>query len=54
MENIKKPYKNISAPMWNEEFQLSDRSYSVSDIQDYFGYIIKKHQIITNNHPVRT
>ena len=44
----------MSAPMWNEEFQLSDRSYSVSDIQDYFfGYIIKKHQIITNNHPVR-
>ena len=31
----------ISAPTWNEEFELSDGSYSVSDIQDYFKYIIK-------------
>ena len=38
-KNIKKSYKNnkfkISAPTWNEEFELSDESYSVSDIQDY-------------------
>ena len=27
--------------MRNEEFELSDGSYSVSDIQDYFNYIIK-------------
>ena len=44
-ENIKKPYKNnkfkISAPTWNEEFELPDGSYSVSDIQDYFKYIFK-------------
>ena len=26
----------ISAPTWNDEFELPDRSYSVSDIQDYF------------------
>ena len=43
--NIKKSYKNnkfkISAPTWNEEFQLPDRSYSVSDIQNYFIYILK-------------
>ena len=42
---IKKSYKNnifkISALIWNEEFQLTDGSYSVSDIQDYFEYIIK-------------
>ena len=44
-KNIKKSYKNnkfkISAPTWNEEFELPDGSYSVSDIQDYFEYILK-------------
>ena len=39
-KNIKKSYKNnklkISAPTWHEEFELPDRSYSVSDIQYYF------------------
>ena len=25
----------ISAPIWNEEFELPDGSYSISDIQDY-------------------
>ena len=42
---IKKSYKNnkfkISALTWNEEFELPDGSYSVSDIQDYFEYILK-------------
>ena len=46
MDKYKKSYKNnklqISAPPWNEEFELSDGSYSVSDIQDYFEYILKK------------
>ena len=45
-KNIKDTYKNnkfkISAPTWNEEFKLPDGFYSVSDIQDYFEYIIKK------------
>ena len=45
--NIKSLYNNnkskISAPTWNEEFTLPDGSYSVSDIQDYFEYILKKH-----------
>ena len=31
----------ISAPTWNEEFELPDGSYSISDIQDYFEYILK-------------
>ena len=31
----------MSAPMWNEEFELPDGSYSISDIQDYFEYILK-------------
>ena len=46
-KNIKKSYKNnkfkISAPTWNEDFELTDGSYSVSDIQDYFECILKKH-----------
>ena len=46
-ENIKSSYNNnkfkISAPTWNDKFELPDRSYSVSDIQDYFEYILKKH-----------
>ena len=33
----------VSIPTWNEEFELLDGSYSVSDIQDYFEYILKKH-----------
>ena len=38
--NIKSSYNNskfkISSPTWNEEFILTDGSYSLSDIQDYF------------------
>ena len=45
-KNIKNSYNNnkfkISAPTWNDEFKLPDGSYSVSDIQDYFQYILKK------------
>ena len=44
-KNIKKSYKNnkftISVPTWNEEFELTDGLYSVSDIQDYFKYVLK-------------
>ena len=28
---------------WNEEFELPDGSYSISDIQDYFEYMLKKY-----------
>ena len=46
-KNIKSSYNNnkfkISAPTWNDKFELLDGSYSVSDIQDYFEYILKKH-----------
>ena len=45
MKKYKKAYKNnkfkISPPTRNEEFELPDGSYSVSDIQDYFEYILK-------------
>ena len=35
------------APRWNDEFELANRSYSVSDIQDYIEYNIKKHETLT-------
>ena len=42
-KNIKSSYNNnkfrISAPTWNNKFELPDGSYSVSDIQYYFEYI---------------
>ena len=37
---------NISAPVWNEKIQLHAGSDSVSDIQDYFEYIINKHETV--------
>ena len=47
-KNIKSSYNNnkfkISAPTWNGKFELPDGTYSVSDIQDYFEYILKKHR----------
>ena len=33
----------MSAPTRNDKFELSDGSYSVSNIQDYFEHILKKH-----------
>ena len=43
-KNIKKSYKNNILkkllPKWNKKFELSDGSYSISDIQYYFKYII--------------
>ena len=33
----------ISAPTWNDEFELPGASYFISDIQDYLEYILKKH-----------
>ena len=45
IKSIKKSHKNnkskISVPTWNDEFALPVRSHSVSDIQDYFEYILK-------------
>ena len=43
----------ILAPTWNEEFELPDGSYFVSDIQDYFEYILKKHETVTDNPSIR-
>ena len=50
---IKSEYKNnkfkIYAPTWNEKFDLPDGSYTISSIQDYFEFIIKKHETLTEN-----
>ena len=47
-KNIKNSYNNnkfkISAPTWNDKLKLTDDSYFVSNIQDYFEYILKKHR----------
>ena len=56
-KNIKSEYKNnkfkISAPTWNDIFDLPDGFYSVSDIQDYFQLIIKKQETLTANPPIQ-
>ena len=56
-KNIEKSYKNnkfkISAQTWNEKFELPDGSYSVLDIQDYFEYILMKHEKVTENPSIR-
>ena len=55
-KNIKSEYNNnkfkISTPTWNETFDLPVASCSIDGIQDYFGFIIKKHEILTENPPV--
>ena len=43
----------ISAPTWSEEFKLPDGSYSISDIQDYFEYILKNHSENVDNTSIR-
>ena len=52
-KNIKSEYNNnkfkTSAPTWNDTFDLSDGSYSIDDIQDYFEFIIKKYEILTED-----
>ena len=43
----------ISAPTWNDTFDLPDGSYSISDVQDYFEFIIKKCETLTENPPIQ-
>ena len=51
-KNVKSIYKNnkfkISAPTWSQKFDLPDGSYNIPEIQDYFEYIIKKHETNTD------
>ena len=43
----------VSAPTWNGKFKSPKRSYFVLDIQNYFEYLIKKHETLTNNLLIR-
>ena len=56
-KNIKSEYNNnkckISASTWNETFDLPDGSYTIDDIQDYFEFIIKKHETLTDNPSIK-
>ena len=56
-KNIKSSYNNnkfqISDLTWSEEFELSDGLYSVSDIQDYFEYILKKRSESVDSPSIR-
>ena len=55
--NIKSSHNDnkfkISTPTWNDKFNLPDGSYSVSDIQDYFEYILKKNGENTDNSSMK-
>ena len=56
-KNIKSIYNNnnkfkISAPTWNDTFDLPDGSYNIPAIQNYIEYVIKKHETIAETAPV--
>ena len=57
LKNIKSSWNNnkfkISAPTWNEEYELPDGSYSISDIQDNLEYILKKYRESVDNPSIR-
>ena len=56
-KNVKSSYNNnsfkISAPTWPEKFKLPDGSYLISDIQDYFEFILKKHSESVDNPSIK-
>ena len=56
-KNVKSSYNNnkfkICAPTWNDKFELPDGSYSASNIQDYFEYILKQHGQNTDNSSIQ-
>ena len=56
-KNIKSKCNNnklkISAPTWNDTFNLPGGSYSTPDVQDYFEFIIKNHKTLTENPPAK-
>ena len=53
----KKSYNNnkfkISALTWKDDFELPDGSYYISDIQDCFEYILKKHNENVDNPSIK-
>ena len=55
-KNIKSHTKIINLkyhlPRGMKKFELPDGSYSLSNIQDFFECIIKKHEEVTDNPPI--
>ena len=55
-KNVKSTYNNnkfkISAPTWNDIFDLPDGLYNIPAIQNYIEYIIKKHETIAKTAPI--
>ena len=56
-KNIKTEYNNKFKSnvwfTWCETFDLPDSSYTIDDIQDYFEFIIKKHETVTDNPSIK-
>ena len=56
-KNIKSAYSNnkfkISAPTWNDTFDLTDGSYCIADVQNHVEFIIKKYETLVENPPVQ-
>ena len=55
-KNVKSDYNNnkfkILAPTWNDTFDVPDSSYLIAALQNYFEYIIKKHETMAEVYPV--
>ena len=52
-KRLHKNKQKKSVPAWNNKFDLPDRSHSLADTQDYFEYIIKKIEAVTNSPLIR-
>ena len=56
-KNIKSEYNNnkfkISASTWNDEFDFPDGSNSISEIQDYFEFIIEKRETLAESRLIK-
>lgn len=56
-KNMKKPFRKnnfkISATWWNDNFELPDESFLLSNIPNHFEHIIKKHETQIENPPIR-
>ena len=56
-KNIKSAYSDnkfkTSAPTWNDTFDLTDGSYSITDIQNHVEFIMKKYETLVENLPVQ-
>ena len=57
-KKIKSAHNNnkfkISTATWNDVFALPDGFYSISDIQDYFEFIINKHETLAENPSIKS